>query len=249
MRRSHWSYPLHRLAWSRLDWLFPPQCGGCGRRGIRWCDDCRRQVRLLTGPLCEVCGQVLSRPGRCESCRRETPPFQRLRSWAWFDFPVRPALHRLKYRRDMGLGDVLAVYLAEFTDSLHWSVDIVVPVPLSKKRLQERGYNQVALIAYPFSLALGLPYRPKALRRHRETASQVGLTAAERRENVRQAFVADPSLVKTKRVLLVDDIATTGATLAACSQALVQAGAQEVFALTVARAILHLTRRPNESPV
>ena len=239
MTSSHWSYPLYRLAWSGLDWLFPPRCGGCGKAGSRWCDECQEKVPALAGNLCEKCGLPVNRQSLCNRCRTEPPPFRALRAWAVFDFPIRQALHKLKYRRDMGLGDALAVPLADFTKSLDWPLELVVPVPLGRKRLQERGYNQVALIARPLSLALGLDYRPAALKRKRETLSQVGLSAAERRENMHNAFSADASAVRGKTVLVMDDVSTTGSTLSSCAEALLQSGAKDVFALTVARALPH----------
>jgi ComF family protein len=194
---------------------------------------------VLTGALCEKCGVPVKTSGLCNSCHLAPPSFRALRAWAAFDFPVRQALHKLKYRRDMGLGDALAVPLAQFAESLSWQLDVVVPVPLGQKRMQERGYNQVDLIARPFSLALGLEYHPTALRRKRETISQVGLSAAERRENMQKAFSAVASLVRGKNILVTDDVSTTGSTLSSCADALLQAGAKDVFALTVARALPH----------
>ena len=167
----------------------------------------------------------------------ELPPYRMLRSWLAFDSPAREALHKLKYRRDLGLGDALAAQLSEYVFSLEWPVELLVPVPLGRKRLNERGYNQVGLIARPLALALGWEYAPSALVRTRETRSQVGLTAAERRENVRQAFRADAKRVGDRAVLVMDDVATTGSTLAACAEALLASGAREVYALTVARAL------------
>lgn len=239
MTNAHWSYPLYRLAWSGLDWLFPPRCGGCGKAGSRWCDECQKKVPLLAGRLCEKCGLPLAQAGLCERCRADLPPYRALRAWAVFDFPVRQALHKLKYRRDMALGDALAVPLAQFADSLDWPVELVVPIPLGRKRRRERGYNQVDLIARPFTLALGLDYRPAALKRTRETASQVGLSAVERRDNMMNAFLADASVVRGKTVLVMDDVSTTGSTLSSSSEALLRAGAKDVFALTVARALPH----------
>lgn len=239
MTNAHWSYPLYRLAWSGLDWLFPPHCGGCGKVGSRWCEECQRKVPVLAGILCEKCGTPNAREGFCDRCTTEPPSFCALRAWAVFDFPVRQALHKLKYRRDMGLGDALAVPIAAFAGSLNWPLDLVVPVPLGRKRLQERGYNQVDLIARPLSLALSLDYQPAALKRKRETVSQVGLSAVERRNNMQNAFSADAKVVRGKTVLVMDDVATTGSTLSSCSEALLQSGAKDVFALTVARALPH----------
>lgn len=237
MTKAHWSYPLYRLAWSGLDWLFPPNCGGCGKAGSRWCDECQGKVHVLTGNLCDKCGKPTESGGVCSECHSNPPVFHTLRAWAGFDFPVREAIIRLKYKRDMGLGDILAVPLAQLAQSLNWPIDIVTPVPSGRKRIKERGYNQVELIARPFSLAMGLDYRPSALKRKRETVSQVGLSAAERKKNVQDAFVADPRLVRGKTVLVMDDVSTTGSTLSSCSDALFYAGAKDVFALTVARAL------------
>jgi ComF family protein len=155
-----------------------------------------------------------------------------------FEGPIRLALHKLKYRRNLGLGDALAHHMQAYVRTLSWSVDVVVPVPLGKARLQERGYNQVALVARPLTELNHWQYCPAALSRARETRSQVGLNALERKENVSGAFWADPERMGDRGILLMDDVVTTGATLAACAQACLQAGARQVFALSLARALL-----------
>jgi len=162
-----------------------------------------------------------------------------MRSWAVFDSPIQNALHTIKYRRNVGLGDSLAVQMVDFVRSLHWTLDMIIPVPLGRKRLQERGYNQVGLVARPLAYELGLEYAPNALWKARETRSQVGLTISQRRENVSKAYQANPSAVKRKSILLMDDVATTGSTISACTDALLAAGAQEIYALTIARALSH----------
>ncbi|MBI1792944.1 MAG: ComF family protein [Chloroflexi bacterium] len=231
------AYSAYRLLWSGLDLLFPPVCGGCGQTGSRWCGNCQQSLPKLSEPVCDVCGVPLEAAGLCADCQRARPRFNALRSWSAFDAPVRNALHRLKYRRDIGLGDALAVHLSEYVAGLNWPINVVVPVPLGRGRSHERGYNQVGLIARPLSLALRLAYVPGALMRTRETRSQVGLTKNQRRDNVSGAFRADGQLVKNKVVLLMDDVATTGSTLSSCAEALYAAGAQDVFALTVSRAL------------
>ncbi len=178
----------------------------------------------------------MNETGLCIRCRAQKPVFDVLRSWGVFGTPLKEALHRLKYRRDMGLGEALARGMFNFLDNLEWSCDQVVPVPLGKRRQKERGYNQVALVAFPLSLRFGFVYRPQALERIHETASQVGLSVAQRRENVRGAFQADSS-VKGKSILLVDDVSTTGSTLSSAAGALFAAGASSVKAVTVARAL------------
>jgi ComF family protein len=238
MAHFNFSYQAYHLLWNSIDLLFPPVCGGCGKAGTRWCADCQQQISRIEGEYCQTCGQPLLHGASCQTCELDLPPYRFLRSWALFESPLRDALHRLKYRRDLGLGDALAQQMLEFVQSLNWPVEIMVPIPLSKARLQERGYNQVALIARPLALALGLSYTPSALVRWRNTRSQVGLTRDERRENVRGVFRGMKEKVLGRNVLLMDDVATTGATLASAAEALLSAGAKQVYALTVARASL-----------
>ena len=129
--------------------------------------------------------------------------------------------------------------MTHFFYSLQWHVQALLPVPLGKKRLNERGYNQVALVARPLAYEVGLEYIPRALQKTRETRSQVGLTISQRHENVHKAYQADPQVVKGKSVLIMDDVATTGSTISACTESLLSAGAQEVYVLTIARALSH----------
>jgi ComF family protein len=145
-------------------------------------------------------------------------------------------LHQFKYRRDLGLADAFAEHLVSIYTAAQVEVDLVVPVPLGRKRYQERGYNQAALLATAFSGRLGMRCLPAAVKRIKETKSQVGLNIEQRRENVANAFQADARLVSDKRILLIDDVLTTGATLNSCAEALKQAGAVQVITLTLARA-------------
>ncbi len=156
-----------------------------------------------------------------------------------FEGPIRHAIHSLKYGRNVALGDTLAPYLADFANKLDWRVDLVVPVPLGKQRMKERGFNQVGLFARPLASIQRWQYSSQGLKRVRETQSQVGLSPIERKENISGAFCADPDLVCGKDILLMDDVVTTGATLEACTEALLVAGAQTVYALTLARALPH----------
>ncbi len=145
----------------------------------------------------------------------------------------------MKYRRNRALGESLARQMAAYFRSLEWEVDVIIPVPLGKKRMQERGYNQVALVAEPLAYAVGVKYSPRSLWKERETRSQVGLNVSERQKNVHNAYQADSDSVKRKSIVLTDDVATTGATISACVGALISAGAREVYALTIARALSH----------
>lgn len=229
------AYRLYQLAWAGLDWLYPPQCGGCGKSGSRWCVDCQRQTLHLPSTICQVCGRVMKTAGLCVTCQQTPPPYTALRSWAIFNGPLRSAMHRLKYSRDIALGEVLARPLLEMLHQLGWSIDLVTAVPVGVARRAERGYNQATLLAFPLALACGKPFRSQALLKARETRSQVGLSIAQRRENVSAAFQARPEIVAGWRVLLIDDVTTSGATIEACASALSDAGAIQVFSLTLAR--------------
>jgi competence protein ComFC len=204
---------------------------------MRWCMKCQREIVTITPPICERCGRTQGFKGICARCTATPPGYTALRSWAAYTGPLRSALHRLKYNRDVALGEILARPMIDCLSLTTWKLELVLPVPISLSRRAERGYNQAALLARPIALCFGLKYRPQALKKSRETRSQVGLTVEERRANVLGAFVAEKSIVKGKNILVVDDVTTSGATLNACGQALRMAGANEVYCLTLARAL------------
>ncbi|MBN1264535.1 MAG: ComF family protein [Anaerolineales bacterium] len=154
----------------------------------------------------------------------------------WYQPPVNHILVSLKYRPSQQLAESLAQRLADLYHRESLKADLVAAVPLGSGRLKQRGYNQVELLARPLADLIELPCQHAAIFRTRETRSQVGLTLSERKNNVQEAFQADEVLVNGKRVLLVDDVCTTGATLFSCALALYSAGAREVTGLTVARA-------------
>jgi ComF family protein len=145
----------------------------------------------------------------------------------------------MKYKGNLPFGEALALQMTEFVKSLHWDVELLIPVPLGRKRLQERGYNQVALVAQPLAYQTGICYLPQALWKTRETRTQVGLNGSQRQKNVQNAFQADARSVASKSILLMDDVSTTGSTISACTEALLSAGAREVFGITIARALAH----------
>jgi ComF family protein len=169
----------------------------------------------------------------------EPPAYRMMRSWAVFDSPIQNGLHTMKYRHNIGLGESLALQMTGFVQSLHWHLDIMVPVPLGRLRLKERGYNQVALVAQPLAYHVGLIYAPKALWKSRETRSQVGLSVSQRRKISRVPTRLMLTSSEGKSILLMDDVATTGATIVSCSDALMSAGARDVYAITIARALSH----------
>ena len=231
------AYAFYRLFWQSLDWLFPPDCGGCERPGTHWCENCQSTTTIIGADICPKCGTPQAGEKTCQNCASLPPVFSSLRSWAIYRGPLREAIHRLKYKQDMSLGEFFSRPMIHLLETLEWPVNLVLPVPLSKERFQQRGYNQAGLLARPLALALNIPYQPGALERWRNTASQVDLSADQRFKNVVGAFKASQRLVKNRSVLVVDDVTTTGATINACAEALLQAGATDVFALTLAKAV------------
>lgn len=229
------AYELNQWLWRFLDILYPPSCGGCGAKGTRWCRACQQNTERIVPPLCPRCGQSQPIERLCTRCRRQPPQFSALRSWAVFKGPLRNAIHRLKYKRDISLGEVLSRHLSACLVKTDWRLDMIVPVPLGVARMAERGYNQASLLAKPLAGRAGLPYRVDILKKTRDTPSQVGLDFERRRANVAGTFEVVSTDVRDKTVLVVDDVATSGATLNACTQALLSAGARAVYAITLAR--------------
>jgi competence protein ComFC len=232
------AYSAYHTFWKTVDWIFPPECGGCGKVGSSWCPDCSGKIILLHDPVCLKCGLPIPKTGICSSCMRTAFPFETLRSISKYTEPMRSAIIRMKKHSDYGLGLSLSIYLVSMFHTLNWKIDAVVPVPINKSHLNKRGFNQTDLFAYPFSLAIDSPYRPKLISRIRETRSQVGLNALERHENVKGAFKADPAYASGKNVLIIDDVATTCSSISACSEALLSAGAKTVYGITLARPIV-----------
>jgi competence protein ComFC len=230
-------YQAYQNFWSGFDWLYPPRCAGCGQAGKRWCDHCMESVQVITPPVCPICGEKQQNDQVCARCVRSAPAYTAMRSWAAYAGPLRKAIQRVKFHRDIAMGEILSRPMVAYLKKLDWQFEMVLPVPISLARLAERGYNQVSLLARPIALGLERSYHSHALIKERETRSQVGLSAKERRENVRGAFRADSRVVNGKTVLVIDDITTTGSTLEECAQALVQAGARQVYGLTLARSM------------
>lgn len=228
------SWLAYHWLWQSLDWLFPPACGGCENLGVRWCNECQSKTQILTGPICTMCGKGLTQPGLCD-CQAQPPLTRAVRSWAIYHDPLRQAIHSFKYKRNIGLTESFSIVLSKMLVELNWKLDLVTAVPLSKTRMRERGYNQSALLAWPLAKTQHLPFASQALVRTRETGTQIGRSAHERQINVAGAFRSEPQIVQGKKVLVIDDVYTTGATMQSCAQALLQAGATEVYGLTLAR--------------
>ena len=231
---------------SLLDILFPPVCPLCEERLSAdtpgFCRPCTSGFELerIKGPVCGVCGSPFrSTTGEdhpCGACLIERRPFKKALSAFMYNGTVLEAVHEFKYNDRVTLAPPLARLLIELAGSLKARPDIVIPVPLHKKRLKMRGFNQSLLISRLIARALHARLDYSTLKKTVETAPQVGLDRDSRRENVKGAFsVTDKTGLKGRRVLLVDDVYTTGSTIGECAKALKKTGA-EVYALTLARA-------------
>lgn len=219
-----------------LDLLFPPRCITCSGVGTWLCARCIERLPYIVGPICERCGLPLQRGLECPGCRRCPVKVNGIHSVLLFEGSARTAIHRLKYRNGRALAKPFGQLMADGWDRCRLEVDVIVPVPLHARRLRQRGYNQAALLARELARHTGLPLYEEALSRVRHTASQMTLDAAARRDNVRGAFYCTDGQLRGQRVLLIDDVCTTGATLDACADALRAAGAVAVWGFTLARA-------------
>ncbi len=224
------------LVGSLLDLLFPPRCVVCRQVGTWLCPECVSRLPCLSDPVCYRCGTPITNGMFCRTCQEAPLRLEGIRSIAPYRGPVRAAIHYLKYRHARELADPLGELMARYWWRTPLPAEVTVPVPLHTSRLRKRGYNQAALLAWALSRRIGLPMDEDALCRVRATASQMRLKAADRRRNVEDAFRCITDRLSGCRVLLVDDICTTGATLEACADALREGGAREVWALTLARA-------------
>jgi len=233
-----------------LDLFFPPLCPVCGERlaGARrdpLCGDCWHSIKRVTPPFCLLCGSqffAFAPSGaayRCEECRRRRPPFAYARSVTRYDETVREALHAFKFRRVTALAEPLGDLMAHIGRSQVplEEIGLLIPVPLHPSRQAERGFNQSELLARRVGMIWKVPVESRALRRVSLTRPQTELGRVERRRNVRDAFaLTRPDLIAGRHVLLVDDIYTTGATVAEAARVLRRGGAEKVGVLTAARA-------------
>jgi ComF family protein len=215
--------------------LFPPWCIGCGKEGKYICDVCRWNLPLISPPICVTCGRPLTADNTCPGCIEGPVVIDGIRAPFIFDGVIRKAIHDFKYHNLKAIAPMLAGFLHDFILENPIPGDVLVPIPIHKKRLRERGYNQSSLISRELSRMTGLPLVEECLIRTVNTPPQVRTTSvSERLKNIANAFACIDNRLQGKRVILVDDVSTSGATLNACAGVLKAAGAVTVWGLTIA---------------
>ncbi|MBI3948137.1 MAG: ComF family protein [Armatimonadetes bacterium] len=242
------------LSWMRqlgeglVDLVFPPVCVVCRAPSPCFlCDDCTAAMPRLQPPLCSRCGQGMEMmavssdetfAGRvtCRRCRDAAPAFAACRAFGLYDGPLRQAIAALKYERLYTVAPALAAILARVLaeEPVLRPARILVPVPLHPRRERWRGFNQSVLLARSLAERTGLELRCDLLVKVRDAKPQVGLSAAQRRENLREAFRVAATDLPRAPLLLVDDVTTTGSTFHECARTLREAGAASVYAIALA---------------
>ena len=230
------------------DLIFPPRCLACGavlgENKRSFCPDCFSQIGFIRSPLCTLCGQPFSEAGEgdhlCGACLQASPAFSVARAVGQYDRVLMAVIHRFKYGGKVSLGERLGEFMARFSYPNLALADhsLIMPVPLHPRRLRQRGFNQSLVLAREISRHSALPLDFLSLRRIVFTEPQVGLGKDQRERNLRGAFqVADAGRVMGEKIILVDDVYTTGSTVKECALTLMKNKAESVSVLTLARTI------------
>jgi ComF family protein len=224
-----------------LDFALPPRCAGCGiivADVHSFCADCWKRVEFLGETGCKTCGMPLEATEQttCGACLAKPPRIQRTRAAVAYGELARSLAIRLKYGRKVAVARTMARYMAPLVSDA--GDRLLIPVPLHRTRLWNRGFNQSALVARELSRTLGITADPLALRRTRRTPPLKGMSPIQRRRTVAGAFgVRDKAAIAGKTVILIDDVLTTGSTAEACARTLKRAGAARVELVSWARVV------------
>ncbi|MBN1366819.1 MAG: ComF family protein [Dehalococcoidales bacterium] len=229
---------LAKIKGVALDFIFPRYCVGCGREGEFLCFTCLRTANRVMPPISPKCGRPQPSGVLCSDCINWSSGIDGIRSPFRFEGVIREAIHQLKYRNLRALSPTLAEFLYEHLINYPLPADVIVPVPLHPKRLRERGYNQSLLLARELGKLTGLPLVENSLIRQRHTVPQARTASvSQRQQNISGAFICRNQELTDYKILLIDDVSTSGNTLDTCAKAMKAAGAISVWGLTVAREI------------
>lgn len=221
-----------------LEILYPLHCGGCGARGFVICPECIDSFRTLDeASTCPVCGRWTGTRTMCGECIDGKRGFREGRYGFYFENRLRDALHAFKFEGRKDVGKHLISLIREKVAALSGIADVIVPVPVTEKRLKERGFNQSFIVSEEISTITLQPVLHNVLFKIRETADQFTLSRDERRKNIKGVFaVRNGKKIEGKRILLVDDLFTTGYTVREASRALLKGQAECVTVFALARA-------------
>ena len=230
-----------------VDVVFPPQCMACGAvlrdKSLPLCFPCFSQIKFIRSPLCPHCGHPYAEPTEqdhlCGDCLLAAPAFLTARALGQYESVLLDVIHRFKYGGKVSLGERLGELMAQFTypSFLIKDYSLVIPVPLHPRRLRQRGFNQALILAREIARCFSLRLDISSLRRIVCTEPQVGLGRERRNLNIKGAFsVTDPGRIKGEKIILVDDVYTTGSTAKECARTLMKNKAERVAVLTLARA-------------
>lgn len=238
-------------AWLK-NFILPPRCLECGvevHEAHALCALCWPKYTFINPPLCTLCGRPFSLemdlPTLCSSCLNHKEPFRQLRAAIFYEEMSKGIILRFKHQDALHLSKPFAHWLAQAYTHFDQTHDVMIPVPLHWTRLFKRRYNQAALLSQDLSRLIKVPTLLNGLKRVKRTPSQGVFSASGRKHNVKNAFVVHPdslNAIKNRRIVLVDDVFTTGATVRACAEVLLDAGALNVDVLALAR--VQLKERP-----
>ena len=228
---------LQKSSQTLFDLLYPPQCVCCNASQEWLCSTCHEKIPFILNKVCQLCGTPVNEASPCNQCHRH-PLYHidGIRVAAYYeDNPLRVAIHAFKYNNQKVLAATLAAILAQLYKRHNLTADVIVPVPLHRSRFKERGYNQSELLARQLGTILTLPVNTSALKRTRKTQTQMSLGAGDRKKNVSGAFACQNDSLANLKVLLIDDVCTTGSTLDSCAAGLKQMGVALVWGLTLTK--------------
>ena len=229
---------VYKFGLDALQFLLPTSCilcNGSTLNGLCLCPGCLNDLPALS-TSCSICALPIGTPGICGKCLQQPPTYDAIASPYLYQSPVSHLIHKLKYGHRFEVARLFAAQMFELSQSTDLQPDLIVSVPLHRARLRQRGYNQAWELARRLSKLSGIPASHDLCKRTRATPSQTGLTAEQRRHNLRDAFHVTGN-VNDLHIAIVDDVMTTGSTLQAIAEVLKQEGATRVSGLVVARAV------------